>query len=142
MSRPAPRGDRLLDQFDLARPGGHRRLHHRAGLHLGDARGSAHDQAGAGAAGGQHAPDEVAQHLLGDLEVRDHAVLQRPLCRDAGRCASEHALGLAPDRVDLARLVDGDHGRFVHEDPLPVHEHQGVRGAEVDGQVPSATEGA
>jgi len=124
----------------LAGAGGHRGLDHGAGLHLGDAGGGTHDQPGAGAARRQHAADEVAEHLLGDLEVRDHPVLQRALGRDGGRGAPEHALGLASHGVDLAALVDRDHGRLVDQDALAVHEDQGVRRAEIDGQIPPAAE--
>ena len=39
-----------------------------------------------------HLVDEVAQHLLADLEVGDDAVLQRPDGLDVSRRATDHAL--------------------------------------------------
>ena len=49
--------------------------------------------------------DEVAEHRLGDLEVGDHAVLERPHRVDRRRRAPEHLLGLGADGVDLAGAV-------------------------------------
>jgi hypothetical protein len=72
--RADSRGERLLDEVHLPRAGGQRRLGDGALLDLGDPRRRAHDHAGA-----RHAPlldlaDEVAQHLLRDLEVGYHPV--------------------------------------------------------------------
>ena len=80
--------------------------------------------------------DEVGQHLLGDLEVGDDAVLHR-LDRDdiAGR-AAQHVLRVLADRLDAAvHLVDGDNRGFVHDDALPARVHAGIGGAEIDRQV-------
>ena len=46
--------------------------------------------------------EEVAQHLLGHVEVGDDAVLQRPNGQDPVRRPAQHALGLEPDALDLA----------------------------------------
>ena len=54
-------------------------------------------------------PDEIGEHLLGDLEVGDDAVLQRPDRDDMAWRATEHFLGLAAHRFDLlGLLVDGN----------------------------------
>ena len=46
--------------------------------------------------------EEVAQHLLGDVEVGDDAVLERTHRDDAVGSAAQHPLGLEPDALDLA----------------------------------------
>ena len=80
--------------------------------------------------------DEVGQHLLGDLEVGDHAVLHRLDGHDVARRAAEHLLGLLADGLDAAvHLVDGDDRGFVDDDALAARVDARVGGAEVDGQV-------
>jgi hypothetical protein len=77
--------------------------------------------------------EEVAEHLLGDIEVGDDAILHRPDGDDALRRATEHALGLEPDALDLLRLpIDRDDGGLVEHDPFVLDVDQGVGGAEVD----------
>ena len=89
-----------------------------------------------------HLVDEVPEHLLGDVEVGDHAVLERADGGDRARRSAEHALRLDPDRVHLARtLVDGDHGRLGEHDAATPHVHERVGSAEVDGHVTAAEAG-
>ena len=138
MSRPgADRGgDRLLDQRHLARAGRQARLLDRARLDVRDAGRHAHHHALARPAAAVRLAQEVAQHLLGDLEVRDHAVAQRARGRDVGRRAPDHAVRLRADRVDVAVLgVDGDHGGFRDDDAAPAFEHERVGRAEIDGEI-------
>src|ERR1700751_937688 len=86
-----------------------------------------------------HLLDEVAQHLLGDVEVGDHAVLERTDRADRPRLTAEHALGLDADRVHLAAaLVDRDHARLREHDAAAAHVHERVRGSEVDSHVAAA----
>ena len=83
--------------------------------------------------------DEVAQHLLGHVEVGDHAVLERPDRRDRAGRAAEHALGLDPDRVHLAGArVDRDDAGLREHDAAPAHVDERVGRAEVDGHVAAA----
>ena len=83
--------------------------------------------------------DEVAQHLLGDLEVGDHAVLERPDRGDRAGRAAQHALGLGTDGVHLAgAMVDGHHRRLGEHDAVAAHIDQGVGGAQVDRHVARA----
>jgi hypothetical protein len=83
--------------------------------------------------------DEVAQHLLRHVEVGDDAVLQRADGRDRARCATEHALGLDADGVDLARSrVDRDHARLGQHDAAPAYVHERVGRAEIDRHVAAA----
>jgi hypothetical protein len=77
--------------------------------------------------------EEVAQHLLRDVEVGDDAVLHRPHGDDAFGRAPEHALRLEADTLDLLRLpIDRHDGRLVEHDAFVLHVDQGVRGAEID----------
>jgi hypothetical protein len=82
----------------------------------------------------------VAQHLLGDVEVGDHAVLERADGGDRPGRAAQHALCLDSDGVDLARArVDRHDGGLGQHDSAPAHVDERVRGAEVNRHV-AATE--
>src|SRR5215218_7123320 len=87
-----------------------------------------------------HLLDEVAQHLLGHIEVGDHAVLQRPDGADRPRGAAEHPLGLDPDGVNLtSAAIDRDDARLAQDDAAATHVDERVRGPEIDRHV-TATE--
>ena len=89
-----------------------------------------------------HLLDEVAEHLLGHVEVGDHAVLQRADRLDRPRRPAEHALRLDADGVHLARaLVDGDHRRLRQDDAAPADVDERVRRAEVHRHVAAAEAG-
>ena len=135
-------GHRLLDQVRLARAGRERGLLDRALLDAGDAGRHADDDARVRPAVLVHLLDEVAQHLLGDVEVGDHAVLERPDRLDVAGRAAEHALGLDADGVHLARaLVDRHHRRLGEHDAAAAHVDERVGRAEVDGHVAAAEAG-
>ena len=88
-----------------------------------------------------HAADELTQHLLGDVEVGDHAVPQGPAGSDRGGGATEHPLGLVADGEHApGTRVLGDDRRLGHGDPPAAHEHERVRGTEIDGEVVSPAE--
>ena len=130
---------RLLDQVGLARARGERRLLDRALLDARHARRDADDDARVREAVLVDLLDEVAEHLLGHVEVRDHAVLERADRGDRAGRAAEHALRLDADRVHVARpLVDRDDRRLREHDPAAADVDQRVRGAEVDGHVATA----
>ena len=132
-------GHRLLDQVRLARAGRQRRLLDRALLDAGHAGRDADDDARMREAVLVHLLDEVAEHLLGHVEVGDHAVLQRTDRLDRPRRAAEHPLRLDADGVHLARaLVDRDDRRLRQDDAAPAHVDERVRGAEVHGHVAAA----
>ena len=131
---------RLLDEIRLARARGERRLLDRALLDARDAGRHADDDARVREAVLVHLLDEVAQHLLGHVEVGDDAVLQRTDRLDRPRRATEHPLRLDADGVHLAgALVDRDDRGLREHDPAPADVDERVRGAEVDGHV-TATE--
>src|SRR5438045_6942308 len=81
-----------------------RRVTHRALLDLGDAARHADDDFGTDAE--EMAVDDrfqkEAQHFFGDVEVGDHAVLQRPHSEHAVRGAAQHALRFETDAFDFA----------------------------------------
>src|SRR4051795_12612200 len=83
--------------------------------------------------------NEVAKHLLGDVEVGDHAVLEWADRGDRPGRAAEHALGLDADGVDLAgALVDRDHARLGEDDSTAPNVDESVGRAKVDGHVAAA----
>ena len=132
-------GHRLLDQVGLARAGAECRLLDRALLDAGDAGGHADDHARVREPVLVDLLDEVPEHLLGDVEVGDHAVLERADGRDRAGGAPEHPLGLDAHGVHLAgALVDRDHGRLGEHDPATADVDQRVRRAEIDGHVAAA----
>ena len=131
------RHHRLLDQKDLRSPGAHRRLPHRPFLHRRDLRRHAdHDPRASQPAAVVGLADEVLEHVLGHLEVGDHAVLHRPYEEQDARRASEHLLGLGADRLDAVALaVDDDHRRLADDDAVRLGEDERVGRTQVDGQV-------
>jgi hypothetical protein len=128
--------DRLLDQLHAACTGRQRGLDDRALLDVGDSRRRAHHDAWMRKAAVVHPADEVPQHLLGDLEVCDHAVAQRADRGDGCRRATDHALRVVTDGVYLARRgVDGDDGWLRHAYSLATHVNERVGCAEIDRHV-------
>ena len=86
-----------------------------------------------------HASDELAEHLLGDIQVSDHTVAQRPAGGNRGRRATDHPLGLVTDRQHPAGPgVLCHHGRLGYQYPPATGVHERVRGTEVDREVASA----
>ena len=80
----------------------------------------------------QQQPD----HALGDLEVGDGALAQRPDRDDVARGAPDHLPGLvAHGQHVLGPAVERDHGGLVQDDALTAHVHERVRRAEIDGEV-------
>ena len=128
---------RLLDDVRAAAARGDRGLLDRALLDAGDARRDADDHARLREEPALvHPLDEVAEHLLGDVEVGDHAVLQGANRLDVARRAADHALGLGADREDRAgERVDRDDGGLVQDDAASADVDERVRGPEVDGHV-------
>ena len=136
-------GHGFLDQVDRAGAGGLGRVLDRAPLDLGRAAGHADDDARARRqqAARVHHLDELLDHLLGDDEVGDHAVLHRADRLDVAGHLAQHGLGFLADGLDgllaarAAFVADRDHRGLVEHDALVAHVDQGVGGAEVDRQV-------
>src|SRR5205807_1655515 len=125
------RGHRLLDQVRLAGPGAQAGLLDGALLDSRDPRGHAHHHTRVRPAVLMHLLDEVAEHLLGHVEVGDHAVLERADGRDGPRRAAEHALGLDADGVNFAGARVDRHDRRLREDySATTHVYERVGGPE------------
>ena len=139
----ADRGrDALLDQLHLAGAGRLAGLLDGALLDLGDAGGHAHHDPRVREAALLRLADEVAEHLLGHLEVRDHALPQRPGGGDRRRGAADHALGLGADGVHRAGVgVDRDDRGLGEHDAAAAHVDERVGGPEVDREVAVAAAG-
>ena len=88
-----------------------------------------------------HHLDELLEHLLGDGEVGDHAVLHRADRLDVAGHLAQHGLGFLAHGLDrllavrAAFVADRDHRRLVQHDALVAHVDQGVGGAQVNRQV-------
>ena len=136
---PAPIAAAIGSSMMYARraPRRDRRFLDRALLHPGDAGGDADDHARLREETALvHLLDEVAEHLLRDVEVGDDAVLQGTNGLDVARRAADHALGLGPDgEHGSAQGVDRDHGRLVQDDATTTHVDERVRRPEVDGHI-------
>ena len=133
-------GHRLLDQVRLSRARRERCLHDGVALDLRQPAGDADDDRAAEPAAADPA-DEVAKHLLGRLEVCDHAVAQGPGGDDRRRRAPQHLPRLLPDGVDLTGLLVHRHHRGLEQDDaLAAAEDDGVRRPEVDGQIGTGDE--
>ncbi len=80
--------------------------------------------------------EEVAEHHLRHVHVRDHPVLERADGRHALGRPAEHPLRFQADPLDLVgRLFHGDHGRLVEDDSLALHVNECIRRPQVDGDV-------
>src|SRR5215207_9663595 len=133
------RGHRLLDQVRLTGAGAEAGLLHRALLHPGHSGGHAHHHARVRPAILVHLLDEVAEHLLGHVKVRDHPVLEGTDRLDRPGGPAEHSLRLDADGVHLGGArVDGHHGRLREYDSAPAHVDERVGGPEVNGHVAAA----
>jgi hypothetical protein len=72
----------------------------------------------------------VREHLLRNVEIREHAVTQRSQRADPPGGATDHALGLCSDREDLAAaFVDRDHRGLEYHDSSSPREDDRVRRA-------------
>src|SRR5918996_5180514 len=143
LDRVDHRVHRLLDDVRRPRTRGDRGLLHGSLLDTGDAARHAHDNTGLREeAPGVHLLDEVPEHLLGDVEVGDHAVLRGSPPLDVGGGAADHALGLGPHGEALfVPGFDAPPGRLVQDDALATDIHEGIGRAEIHGHIPSEEAG-
>ena len=88
-----------------------------------------------------HHLDELLEHLLGDGEVGDHAILHRADGLDVARHLAQHGLGFPANSLDgllalgATLMADGNHRGFVENDALVANDNQRVGCAKVNGQV-------
>ena len=112
------------------------RLVDRPPLDRGDGRRHADDDPGPVEPADTHPLQQQPDHALGDLEVGDGALAQRAHGDDVARRAPDHLPGLvAHGQHVLGAAVERDDRRLVQHDALAARVHQGVGGAEVDGEV-------
>ena len=127
---------RLIDQMHLA-GAGHARLAHGTTFNTGDAAGDAHHQTRRHDAAAFIAlGDEGLEHLLGCIEIRDHAIAQGTHRTDVARRAAQHQLGFITHRHGDATLeIEGNHRGLLQHNPLAGDVDQRVGRAQVDADV-------
>ena len=80
--------------------------------------------------------DEIVEHLLGDFEVGDDAVLHGLDGHDVAGRAPEHLFGFFAHRFHFTGvLVNGDDGRLVDDDALSLGVDESIGRTQIDGQV-------
>ncbi len=85
-----------------------------------------------------HLVDEIAEHRLGDFEVGNNSVLDRPDGDDIARGAAQHHFRFLADGQHLVGpdvLADRNHGRFPQDNAFAFDVDKGVGGAQVNGQI-------
>ncbi|BBG30883.1 homoserine acetyltransferase [Zymobacter palmae] len=106
--------------FHLSGHAGHADQHTRAGLDEGTF---------------MYLTNEMLQHLFGNGEVSNDAVLHRPNRRDVTGCTPQHAFGIQTDGCNglhIAGLTDGHYGGLVENDISTANINQGIGRAQVD----------
>ena len=85
-----------------------------------------------------HLADEMLDHFLRYLEIRDDAVAHRPDRLDVARRPAQHHLGVVADRTNLllAPSIDrGDDRRLVQDDAATLYVNQGIRGSQINRHI-------
>ncbi len=83
-----------------------------------------------------HLADEIAQHRLGDFEIRDDAVLHGANGLDVAWRATQHPFRLFSYRQDMTGpRLDGHHARLSQNNAAITHIHQRVRGSQIDPNI-------
>jgi hypothetical protein len=87
------------------------------------------------------AADEVGQHPLGGLEVRDDAVAERPDGDQVAWGAPDHVPRLAAHGFDPVHgRVERHDGRLVQDDATARDEHAGVGRSQINREIGSKAE--
>ena len=132
----------LFDQVDLAGARPQRGFLDGAAFDLGGPAGHADQHPGTGTkhAAFMHLVDEILQHLFGDGEVGDDAILHGPNGRDVAGRPTQHGFGFRTHRGYALLppgpiLANGHHGGFIQHDALAATVDQRVCRAQINGQV-------
>ena len=81
--------------------------------------------------------EQQPNHPLGHVEVGDGAFAQRADGDDVLRRAPDHLPGLMAHGQDFGGvLLERDHRRLVEDDAFALGVDEGVRRAEIDGEIP------
>lgn len=130
-------GDGFGHQHHLAGAGSLGRVPHGTFLDFGDSRGNSDDDPGPDKELAPLDPlDELADHVLGLLEIADDAVLEGADGEDFLGRTAEHGLGVLADGEHLAkRAVHRDHRGLVEDNALSPHIDEGVGRPQINGHV-------
>ena len=127
----------LLNHRHLTGTGLQGSFAHSAALHLGNAGGDADDHPGTGehtVAAGLF--EEVLQHICGDVEISDDAVLQGTHRHDAAGGTADDSLCLAAHAAHLIGLGVHRHDRgLAHDDALALHVDQSIGSTQINANV-------
>ena len=131
------RRERLLDELRVARTGLLSRFLHRALLdHRAARRDADHNARAEDETAADDLLDEVAQHALRDVVVRDDALAQWADGDDVARRAADHLLGLITDSQDVSRItLYGDNRRLAQDNPPAFHMDERIGRAEVNTHI-------
>ena len=131
----------LLDDVGLASAGILCGLHDCSLLDASDSRRDTDDHPWLREATLVHPVNEVAQHLLADLEVGNHAVFERSNGLDVARRPTDHPLGFGTHGEGTSILDVHRHHRWLVQDDAPAaHVDERVGRTEVNGHVPPKEE--
>ena len=113
----------------------------RAALDLGRSRGDADHDLGPAhrrLAAAVDLADEMLDHVLGDVDVGDHAIAKRADRLDRAGGLAHHQLGVVAhrdDALDAVDRLDRDDRRFVEDDAATADVDDGVRRPEIDRHI-------
>jgi mannose-6-phosphate isomerase-like protein (cupin superfamily) len=133
-------GQGLLDEKSAAGARGSSRVLDSRTLDLCSATGDTDHHIDATADPAEYTTDEVAEHLLGDVEVGDHPVAQRPRRPYMRRRSADHLPRLLAHCEHLAAVLVNSHDRWLEQhDSSATAIHDGVRRSEVECQLTLVT---
>ena len=129
-------GQRLLDQIDPAGSGLQSDLDHGPLLDAGDPAGNGDDHPGLDEGIFEDLPEELRQHPLRELVVRDNALPQGPHGDHVAGGAAQHIPGRRANLENLAGILIHRHdGGLAQHDAFSLGVDDHVRGSQVDAQV-------
>jgi hypothetical protein len=127
----------LFDQVYGSRPRRPRRLLDGVSLERRQAARDAEDDLWPRETAVDGSTHEVCEHLLRNVEIREHAVTERSQRADPPGGATDHALRVCSHREGLAAAFgERDHRGLEHHDSSSPREDDRVCRAKVNGQIP------
>ena len=82
--------------------------------------------------------DKIFDHVLGNIEVGDHAIPQRPNRLYIPGCPAKHLLCLLTDGqylLFIPHFGDGHYGRLVQDNVLALNVDEGISGSKINRHV-------
>ena len=127
---------RLFDQIHAPSARFHGRLNDRALFDLRHAGRHADDHAGLDERKFADFFEELVEHFLGHLIVRNNAVAKRPHGHNIARRSSEHVSRRRADLKHLAGvLIDRHNRRLAQDNSLALFIDQNIRGTKIDTDI-------